>query len=614
MRAVTLAGLVSILGTITVVAPPEVAAELGETFVATLVGTEETPPNGSDALAKATAALNADDTLSYSVKSTRFDTDFRIAHLHLGGLGVPGPVAFPLDCNSQGTVCGGTSRPLNPDEKALLLAGNTYFNMHTDAFPGGEIRGQLVPSELVGPGQDAVLKSFAGSAKEIGTNGLNGTAQVSVSGRFKVDGPIDFRLSTAVFDDLLNEIGGAGELVNGLDGPALPFPLALVRRDGDRRETTYRGPGDGMHPSCRLLVKARGRGVFDFSLDCKLTDGVTLPLPPLACGSDATTHLSTRFTVNSTPVIRVNTVQPWQCSGGVEGVRELQSVGSSGSSTTTTTTPPTTATTRPPLTTTTTRPPSTSTTTPAPVTTSTTLAPLTTTTLAPGSTSTSTPPSPSTTTTGPPATSTSTTIASPPSTTTTTVGPPVTSTTIVLEGNRAPRADFRASPASGSAPLTVTFVNHSADPDGDAITSHWAFGDGTESFESDPSHIYAGAGQFTVFLVVTDARGLSSLAKRENVTVRAGTVPGGGPPRADFRADPASGTAPLSVAFRNTSAGDGPLTASWDFGDGTHSSDLNPTHVYTQSGSFTAVLVVTDAHGLASEPKRENVTVRVAGL
>src|SRR5262249_6465337 len=254
--------------------------------------------------------------------------------------------------------------------------------------------------------------------------------------------------------------------------------------------------------------------------------------------------------------------QPWHCSGGVDGVRELQSVGSSGGSTTTTTTPPTTATTRPPLTTTTTRPPSTSTTTPAPATTSTTLAPVTTTTLAPGSTSTSTPPSSSTTTTAPP-TSTSTTIAPPPSTTTTTVAPPVTTTTIVLEGpNRAPKADFRASPASGSAPLTVTWVHHAAAPDGVAIRPHWTSGDGRESFDPDPSHIYPGAGQFTVVLVVTDARGLSSLAKRENVTVRATTVPGGGPPRADFRADPASGTAPLVDAFRNTSSGDGVITPS----------------------------------------------------
>jgi PKD repeat protein len=598
MRTVALAALASVLGVTAVVAPRKVAAELGETFVATLVGGGETPPNTSAALAKATAALNPDGTLSYSVKSTRFDTDFRVAHLHLGGAGVPGPIAFPLECNSQGTACAGTSRPLTEDEKALLLAGNTYFNMHTDRFPGGEIRGQLVASELAGPGQDAAMKSFAGAVKGVGTDGSNGTAQISVTGRFQVHGPIDFRLSTAVFDDLLNEIGGAGELVRGLDaGPALPFPLALVRRDGDRREITYRGPADGSHPGCRLLVKARGRGVFDFSLDCKTTDGATIPLPPLFCGQDSMTDLSTSFTVNSTPVIRVKTVQPWECSSAGGAVRELQSLG--GGSTTTTTVPgrSTTTTTSRPSTTTTTLPPATTTS--------------TTTTLPPGSTNTTPPPSPTTTTTRQPTTTTSTTVTPPPSTTTTTAPPSTTTTTIVLGGpNRAPRVDFRADPASGTAPLTVTFTNHSSDLDGDALASHWEFGDGTESTESDPSHTYTTAGQFTVVLVVTDARGLSSLAKRENVTVRGGTVPSSGPPRADFRADPASGTVPLAVVFSNHSSGGGALTASWDFGDGSRSIEPNPTHTYTRPGTFTAVLVVSDAAGLSSEPKRENVTVR----
>ena len=588
MRAVALAAFASVLGVTSVLAPREVAAEPGETFVATLVGDEETPPNTSGALAKGSAGLNPDDTFSCSIKSTRFDTDFRVAHLHLGGPGVAGPIAFPLECNSQGTACAGTSRPLTEDEKALLLAGNTYFNMHTDEFLGGEIRGQVLMSEQVEPGQDAVMKSFGGAVKGVGTDGSNGTAQISITGRFQVNGPIDFRLSTAVFDDLLNELDGAGELVRGLDaGPALPFPLALVRRDGDRREITYRGPADGSHPGCRLLVKARGRGVFDFSIDCKTPDGATIPLPPLSCGEGSMTDLSTSFTVNSTPVIRVNTVQPWECSstGGV--VRELKSLG--GGSTTTTTVPGNSTTTTAP-------PPSTSTTTLAPPATTS-----TTTTLPPGVTSTTRPPSPTT----------STTITPPPSTTTTTAAPPTTSTTIVLGGpNRAPRVDFRADPASGTAPLTVTFTNHSSDLDGDALASRWEFGDGTESTESDPSHTYTTAGQFTVVLVVTDARGLSSLAKRENVTVRGATVPSSGPPRADFRADPASGTAPLAVVFSNRSSGGGALTASWDFGDGGRSFEPNPTHVYTRPGTFTAVLVVSDAAGLSSEPKRENVAVR----
>ena len=89
MRTVALAAFASVLGVTSVLAPREVAAEPGETFVATLVGDEETPPNTSGALAKGSAGLNPDDTFSYSIKSTRFDTDFRVAHLHLfGGISV----------------------------------------------------------------------------------------------------------------------------------------------------------------------------------------------------------------------------------------------------------------------------------------------------------------------------------------------------------------------------------------------------------------------------------------------------------------------------------------------------------------------------------------------
>src|SRR5207245_517060 len=109
----------------------------------------------------------------------------------------------------------------------------------------------------------------------------------------------------------------------------------------------------------------------------------------------------------------------------------------------------------------------------------------------------------------------------PPPPATPTAAPRPTSTTMVPGGpNRAPRVDFRADPASGTAPLTVTFTNHSSDLDGDALASRWEFGDGTESTESDPSHTYTTAGQFTVVLVVTDARGLSSPAKLENFTAR----------------------------------------------------------------------------------------------
>lgn len=50
----------------------------------------------------------------------------------------------------------------------------------------------------------------------------------------------------------------------------------------------------------------------------------------------------------------------------------------------------------------------------------------------------------------------------------------------------------------------------SSDPDGDAITFAWQFGDGGTSTEVKPSHTYADGGDFNVSLTVTDSKGLAS--------------------------------------------------------------------------------------------------------
>src|SRR5205085_10935623 len=50
--------------------------------------------------------------------------------------------------------------------------------------------------------------------------------------------------------------------------------------------------------------------------------------------------------------------------------------------------------------------------------------------------------------------------------------------------------------------------------------------------------------------------------------------------------------------FRGAATGTGPLTYSWDFGDGTSASGtLTPTKTYADNGTFTATLTVTDANG-----------------
>jgi hypothetical protein len=69
---------------------------------------------------------------------------------HIHGLVPPGtnaPVIVPLveTGDRSGTITGGGT--LTPVQIQGMLDGLTYVNLHTDLFPGGEIRGQVVGGE-----------------------------------------------------------------------------------------------------------------------------------------------------------------------------------------------------------------------------------------------------------------------------------------------------------------------------------------------------------------------------------------------------------------------------------------------------------------------------------
>jgi glucose/arabinose dehydrogenase/PKD repeat protein len=77
----------------------------------------------------------------------------------------------------------------------------------------------------------------------------------------------------------------------------------------------------------------------------------------------------------------------------------------------------------------------------------------------------------------------------------------------------APTAQAKADVTSGKAPLTVSFSSAgSNDPDGDALSHAWTFGDGATSTAANPSHTYAANGQYTATLKVTDTTGKSATA------------------------------------------------------------------------------------------------------
>jgi len=80
-------------------------------------------------------------------------------------------------------------------------------------------------------------------------------------------------------------------------------------------------------------------------------------------------------------------------------------------------------------------------------------------------------------------------------------------------------------------------------------------------------------------------------------------------PFALFYANPASGCAPLSVQFVNNSLQG--TSWSWNFGDGSPlSGEKNPTHIFTQSGTFEVCLTATNTWG--SDTACRTITVNSA--
>ena len=82
------------------------------------------------------------------------------------------------------------------------------------------------------------------------------------------------------------------------------------------------------------------------------------------------------------------------------------------------------------------------------------------------------------------------------------------------------------------------------------------------------------------------------------------------PPIADFSASVVTGSAPLIVVFSDTSI-NSPAAWLWDFGDGSTSTQQNPTHVYDQEGTYTVSLTATNASGSGVMTKTDYISAGI---
>ena len=121
----------------------------------------------------------------------------------------------------------------------------------------------------------------------------------------------------------------------------------------------------------------------------------------------------------------------------------------------------------------------------------------------------------------------------------------------------------------------------------------WNFGDRKTSKIWNPTHAYSKAGTYTVTLTLTGASGTITCTQPGYITAYTA-------PKARFSAAPKSGNAPLTVNFTNQSTG---IVTSWlwNFGDGTTSTGVNPTHTYNSPGTHKAGLTVYGPGGSNSK-------------
>jgi PKD repeat protein len=167
----------------------------------------------------------------------------------------------------------------------------------------------------------------------------------------------------------------------------------------------------------------------------------------------------------------------------------------------------------------------------------------------------------------------------------------------VNNGGSGPKASFTVDKRTGPKPLTVKFTDTST---GNPTMWMWDFGDGGTDTVASPGHTYQNAGVYTVKLTASNQAGSDTKVETDFISV-SGDIP---PPVAMFEATPVSGSAPLTVQFKDLSIGP-PTTYYWDFGDASVSDQANPSHTYTNAGSYTVTLTVSNSGG-SHTMKREN--------
>jgi gliding motility-associated-like protein len=131
--------------------------------------------------------------------------------------------------------------------------------------------------------------------------------------------------------------------------------------------------------------------------------------------------------------------------------------------------------------------------------------------------------------------------------------------------------------------LTDTFINTSHIKGGIIKYTFWSFGDGTFSVDYSPVKTFPQQGVYPVQLVVVTMDGCSDTMEIKNGVVI---------PAAEF-SGPTATCHEDSIQFTNVSVTLPQTSYSWNFGDNTKSGEKDPTHIYSDTGTFSISLSIS---------------------
>nr|MDQ3101931.1 PKD domain-containing protein [Bacteroidota bacterium] len=145
--------------------------------------------------------------------------------------------------------------------------------------------------------------------------------------------------------------------------------------------------------------------------------------------------------------------------------------------------------------------------------------------------------------------------------------------------------------AQGCTPLTVQIPdNLTSTP----VTYAWQLGNGSTSSQQAPLVTYNAAGSYTISLTVTTPLGCTATA------LNTGQVIAYASPQVSLNADPwITDIDHATIEFTGQSNGN-IIYSMWDFGDGSSSNAIDPSHTYSTLGSFPVTYQVQDANGCSS--------------